>query len=105
MSGTPARLTMRSGRLRSSIVSANDPLVAAATSWKPAARRAACRTARARRSGSISRMRGKGLLSHPRPRGHGQGLEEADEAGRVDRLCDVVVDSQLFGEVYALGAP
>src|SRR2546425_6376440 len=105
MSGTPARLTMRSGRLRSSIVSANDPLVAAATSWKSAARRAACRTARARRSGSISRMRGIGLLSHPRRRGDGQGLDEPDEAGLVDRLCDVVLDSQLLREAHLLCGP
>src|SRR5437660_71366 len=58
MSGTPTRLTMRSGRLRSSIVSAKDPLVRASTSLKPPWARAACIAASPVPSGAITITRG-----------------------------------------------
>src|SRR5712692_10627666 len=102
MSGTPTRLTMRSGRLRSSIVSANDPLVTAAISLKPAWPSAACRTPRALRSGSISSTRG--IASDPRPDRGRQGFDELDEAGLVDRLGDVVLHAELAREIHMLGA-
>src|SRR6266849_8926806 len=105
MSGTPTRLTMRSGRLRSSIVSANDPLATAETSRKPAWPRAARSAARAPRSGSISSTRDM-VASDLRPcrRRDRQGLDELDEACLVDRLGDVVLDPELAREVHVLGA-
>src|SRR5882724_10562894 len=103
MSGTPTRLTMRSGRLRSSIVSAKEPLVTAGTSSKPARPRAACMAARASRSGSISSTRGMGA-SALRPSRSRERLDQLDEADLVDRLGDIVLDPQLAREVLVLGA-
>src|SRR5438309_478043 len=105
MSGTPTRLTMRSGRLRSSIVSAKEPLVTARTSLKPPWARAACIAASAVRSGSIKITRGiVASGSCPRRRRDGERLDQLDEARLVDRLGHVVLDAQLTREVHVLGA-
>src|SRR5437660_12729385 len=105
MSGTPTRLTMRSGRLRSSIVSANEPLVTARMSLMPACPRAACIAVSAARSGSIRMTRGIGASgSRPRRRRDGERLDQLDEARLVDRLGHVVLHAQLAREVHVLGA-
>src|SRR6266566_2786210 len=105
MSGTPTRLTMRSGRLRSSIVSAKEPLVTARTSLKPPWARAACIAASAVRSGSIKITRGiVASGSRPRRRRDGERLDQLDEARLVDRLGHVVLHAQLASEVDVLGA-
>src|SRR5262245_5953390 len=65
-SGTVARLTIRLGRSRSSIVSANEPLVTPVTFVKPAAASAFSSAPSAGRSGSIRRIRG-GRLKRPSP--------------------------------------
>src|SRR5438309_1808858 len=105
MSGTPTRLTMRSGRLRSSIVSANEPLVTARMSLMPACPRAACIAVSAARSGSIRMTRGIGASgSRPRRRRDGERLDQLDEARLVDRLGHVVLHAQLAREVDVLGA-
>src|SRR5437588_7088966 len=104
MSGTPTRLTMRSGRLRSSIVSTKEPLVTASTS-KPPCSSAACIAASAVRSGSITITRGMVASgSRPRRRRDGGRLDRLDEARLVDRLGHVVLEAQLTREVYVLGA-
>src|SRR5881628_2783429 len=105
MSGTPTRLTMRSGRLRSSIVSAKEPLVTARTSSMPAWPSAACSAASAVRSGSIRITRGIGASgSRPGRRRGRERLDQLDEARLVDRLGDVVLHAQLAREVHVLGA-
>src|SRR6266852_1151854 len=105
MSRTPTRLTMRSGRLRSSIVSAKEPLVTANTSLKPPCARAACIAASAVRSGSITITRGMAVSgSRSRRRRGGERLDQLDEARLVDRLGHVVLDAQLAREVHVLGA-
>src|SRR6267142_5299783 len=105
MSGTPTRLTMRSGRLRSSIVSAKEPLVTARTSLMPVSPRAACIAASAVRSGSIRMTRGIGASGFRRRRGRdGERLDQLDEARLVDRLGHVVLHAQLAREAHVLGA-
>src|SRR5215813_1026073 len=103
MSGTAKRLTIRSGRFRSSIVSAKDPLVTAVTSLNPARRRAVCIAKSAPRSGSITSIRGMDLGSRPRRRRDGEDVDQLDEARLVDRLGHVVLDAQLAREVDVLG--
>src|SRR6267143_3539890 len=104
MSGTPTRLTMRSGRLRSSIVSAKEPLVTANTS-KPPRSSAACIAASAVRSGSITITRGMAASSsRPRRCRDGERLDQPDEARLVDRLGHVVLDAELARQVHVLGA-
>src|SRR5438874_1585615 len=94
MSGMRARLTMRSGRSRSSIVSANEPLITADTSVSPATASAFCRAATVPRSGSMSSSRAIALrqrrdvhegdtLGHPRAAGR------AEFQHGVDRHSDV----------------
>src|SRR5882724_122728 len=105
MSGTPTRLTIRSGRLRSSIVSAKEPLVTARTSLKPPCARAACIAASAVLSGSIRITRGMVASgARPRRRRDRERLDQLDEAYLVDRFGDVVLDAQLAREVHVLGA-
>src|SRR5712691_559232 len=107
MSGTRARLTMRSGRSRSSMVNAKEPLATAATSVSPAVASAFWSAATLARSGSISSTRAiarpqdrtihaRHALGHPRVAGgaeaeHGvdghtdatsAGLEEQTQPGR-----------------------
>src|SRR4030095_7660712 len=104
MSGTLTRLMMRSGRLRSSIVRAKEPLVRASTSWKPLCARAACIAASAVRSGSITSTRGMGDSgSRPRRCRGGERRDSLHEARLVDRLGDVVVHARLTCEVHVLG--
>src|SRR5262245_49362950 len=105
MSGTPTRLTIKSGRLRSSIVNAKEPLVTATTSVKPPRARASCSAANAVRSGSISMIRGMAASRfRSRRRGGRQRLDQPDEARLVDRLGHVVLDAQLSREAHVLGA-
>src|SRR5262249_47321300 len=103
MSGTPTRLTMRAGRLRSSMVSAKEPLVTARTSSKPARARAARIAASAAESGSISKTRGivSGSLARRR---HREQLDQLNERGLLDRFGDVMLDAELPCEVDVLGA-
>src|SRR5262249_9354388 len=103
MSGTAKRLTIRSGRLRSSMVSANEPLVTAVTSLNPACRSAVCIAKSAPRSGSIRSIPGMAPGSRPRPRRHREDLDQLYEARLVDRLGHVVLDPQLAREVDVLG--
>src|SRR5215467_12021237 len=100
MSGTAKRLTIRSGRLRSSIVSANEPLVTAVTSLNPACHSAVCIAKSAPRSGSITSMRGMALGSRTRRRRDRENLDQLDEARLIDRLGHVVLDPQLAREIH-----
>src|SRR5262249_1457900 len=74
MSGTRARLTMRSGRSRSSMVSANEPLITADTSVSPATASALCSAATVPRSGSMSSSR---AIARPK----GREVHEGDPLG------------------------
>src|SRR5262245_2013931 len=103
MSGTAKRLTIRSGRLRSSIVSANEPLVTGVTSLNPACHSAVCIAKSAPRSGSIRSIRGMTLGSPSRRRRDREDLDQLDEARLVDWLGHVVPDPQLAREVDVLG--
>src|SRR5262249_62238577 len=103
MSGTARRLTIRSGRLRSSMVSANEPVVTAVTSLNPACRSAVCIAKSAPRSGSIRSIRGMALGSRPRRRRDREDLDQLYEARLVDRLGHVMLDPQLAREIDVLG--
>src|SRR6059036_1187906 len=94
MSGMRARLTMRSGRSRSSMVSANEPLTTADTSVSPATASAVCSAATVDRSGSMSSSRA--IARRKRREVHeGDTLGHLRAAGRaefqhgVDRHSDV----------------
>src|SRR5712692_1485008 len=94
MSGMRARLTMRSGRSRSSMVSANEPLITADTSVRPASASAFWSAATLARSGSMSSSRAmtrrEGREIHDgHAVGHSRAAGRAESQHGVDGHADV----------------